>query len=286
VALACATLAGLALAAALAPASATAQVPQAGKILIFQHSYLDGFRRWDRKAAERLFNNERTYVLVTRDNPSLPPGWRARPTLMYRFLRHFKRHVQLGAIPPAVSAVIYNHEPNWTPARSPEARHPQHFVDEFARVAHSRGLTFISAPGGCVAPMPSGRRCDATYLRAGARRADIVDLQIQRSQGRPREYVWRLRRAIEQIEQVNPAARIVTQTTSNPTYVRPDVGPTVASLLRSASLVDGFWPYIYPDGCRAPCPINESSRNGYVLLSAIDELGLHAVPPLLTRVFP
>lgn len=184
------------------------------KTWITQASFVNNYMQIRPVYSQDLFDNTRTYIVVDRNNPA-PSGWSAVQTILYTAYSSFSLAVRNGTIAPAVKAVIYDNEPQWDLTPENEKQDPDGYTQMFASLAHQHGYRFISAPGGKVVDANG----PGTYFTAGARYADTLDIQIQRTQTDPSAYRAKLQQALAVAKQISPNVETIAETTSNIAYV-------------------------------------------------------------------
>lgn len=210
---------------------------------ITQAEFLNHYRRLHARWARALFDNRHTYVVIDRQHP-MPRRWRAIPTVLFKSYAAFAKTVNGRGIAKGVKAVIYDNEPQWGWAPAIEKAGVERYTRRFAQLAHRRGYRFIAAPGGKIFDADG----PGIYFTAAARYADVLDVQIQHSQGDAGVYQTMLQSAVALAKRLNPHVKIVAETTSNAAYVPSAVA--IADLMaESRRSVAGLWPYAY-DGDR------------------------------------
>jgi len=150
--------------------------------------------------------------------------------------------------------VVFDNE-RWPYTPQAERLHPEKAVTEFAHLAHKHNLSFIGSPS----PVGSETGLDR-HLKADARHADILNVQVQGLEANQRRFVGHLKKASAYARSVNPNIRVVAEISSNPDKLTPGAPRgTVASTSALRTAMDkvvgkdaldiqGCWPWIWATG--------------------------------------
>ena len=211
-----------------------------------------------------LAGDEVRVILGARGMRSLSPGWDVSPVVVYRSAWALTRALAASAIPPEVSAVLYDPE-IWPFTPEHEQNHPVRSTALAARECHRRGLELIAAPAAHLALRlqtgPGSKYDNYLASRLAAATAEVADaLVIQAQQAEVDVGLYRrlVHRAAAQARSANPLVRVLAGLSTNPSGSPPgavDPRTLVQAAQAVMEVVDGFSLNIPSPGPLCPvCP--------------------------------
>ncbi|MBO0803193.1 MAG: IPT/TIG domain-containing protein [Nocardiopsaceae bacterium] len=231
---------------------------------------LNAWYKLDPQAVMPAFDNPDTYV-ITYDygsacpagDPTPPPGTvpkpckadplpsgmrLAVPTASFTSYAKMKAVLDANALPAGVRAVLYDPE-SWSFTPTDEQLNPKQYAEEVSQLAHAHGLTFVDTPAqdlvDTLGKNPGESNWQA-YLRYGlaasaARYADVVDFQVQGSEGNYATYLQIVRAFAAQARSANPRTTLYAGLATNPSgqYMTPEWMYQAA--VETEPVVSGYW---------------------------------------------
>ncbi len=196
--------------------------------------------------AEGLINNPDTYIVFGENNisllPSLPAGWRVKPTLNFKSFREFQTAVKNGSIPASVKAVMYDNE-LWQKTPQEEKEKAVEYTQRFSDLAHAQNLVFINAPA-------LGAYSDK-YVRGVMPYIDIFVSQRQKAEGNTVKYEKKMEQMIQRAKKANPRIKVLAQLSTNPDIRGFSFKVLVQDIKNLKGKADGFLIYNGADSAKA-----------------------------------
>lgn len=212
--------------------------------------------------AARLFDTPTTFLGVSRENPTVPQGWDAIPTVIYPSYRGLESAFANRSILPGVRAVVYDNE-NWQSTPRDEQRDPARFEMLAAKLIHGHGLLYIAAPAVDLVDVlePGSGPVFPRYLALNiaadaARHADAVVIQAQGSEDEVSKFAGFVSAAATQARSVNPHVIVLAGISTSPSGKDVAASALDTSVDATRSAVDGYWLNIpAPGGTCLKCTV-------------------------------
>ena len=205
-----------------------------------------------------FFNHRRIYPLGNPDADQVQARGipRATPTLAYQSYARFAADISAGRIDPRIQAVAYDPE-HWGLTPLDEQRAPLTYMRLFSTVAHAHGYRVLLAPGRDLmmlgkAPCHAapGERLDHAYLRCGipaaaARDGDILNVQAQADEFRPRRLRLLVERAAAQARAAKPSIVVLVGISTHPPTGAAGLLTLIDAAQMTSSRADGLWVNVF-----------------------------------------
>lgn len=197
--------------------------------------------------AARAFDNSRTFMTTKHRQPLAEPG--AVRTESFASETALQRAVTHERLAAGTRAVVFDDEA-WPRTPVAEQRDPAKYYRLAGDVAHTHSLELIAAPATDLARIldPAGRRGrrSTAFLRlglaaAGARFADVYDIQAQGAEGNLAEYVRLVREAARQARDANPHIKVLAGLSTNPGGRRQPASVLADAVDATRGTVSGYW---------------------------------------------
>ena len=212
-----------------------------------------------------LFDNRRTYVIVTASTIGGLRGWLCNPTVDFASYSAMRRAFDDGSIPAGIVAVLYDNE-DWTKTPVPERRNPAAYEELAAALVHSHHMVFITSPAADLVHVldPNGSGTEfRLYLEldiagTAARYADVLDIQAQGEEAAIGDYESFVKQATAQARAANP--KVIVYAGLSTARAPHAADAMIAAIAATRHAVSGYWLNVVGSGLNGSSAISAARQ--------------------------